>query len=753
MKKVSIMTWYKYMNYGSALQSVALYKKVADLNCHVDMISYTTSPDKYRQEKNFSPLKAIYRFLKQKISTQGYFSEERKTLFEKFLYSRISETTLCDNYSELYQLNDKYDAFICGSDQVWSLSNSFDDKYFLSFVDRSNLKIAYAPSFGLSDIQIPEMGDMIKTLLERFDHLSVRESVGVDIIKKLTGRDANLVLDPTLLLSTDEWDSYADVQDGLISGKYIICYFLGDGKEYIKNVKRISRDLKIPYYIIPALKKDSKDPNRVPFEVGPAEFVSLIKNAEYVCTDSFHGLSFSVNYKKPFTIYKRFKDGYKYNQNSRIESLLDLLGLNERLLEDAHLHPIDYLYADTKLREKRDFSIAYLKNALCDNSKQGNYNEFRLSQDMCTGCGACANICGKRAITVDKDENGFYHYTIDKSKCVDCGICNSVCPLKNAPQTNIRNAQGLYALKHKSIDVLKKSSSGGASHAIAEFMLRKGSNVCGVTYNPDKNAACHILIDDTNDLYKIQGSKYLQSECESAISALVSDGKPFVFFGTPCQVAGLDLLLKKKQLREKALLVEVVCHGVQSGYVWDKYISEVAAKNGFSERIECVFRNKEYPWHQKTLTITSGEKQCCAKESDDVFYAFFKYPIVYMPTCYECQFREKSSADIRIGDFWGSEFENDNSGVSLVVAVSDKGKCIVEELDTVDIRSYDVHKYFEIQTTANPQKNILYNTVLNELKVGSANLTEMRQKYCTYYDKKTQYYKCIQFLKKIVRRQ
>ncbi len=752
MKNVSIMTWYKYTNYGSALQSAALYKTVADLGCHVDMVSYTTSPDKYRQEKCFSPLSASYKFIKQKISNQGYFSKEREALFKEFLRSRISETSLCENYSDLYQLNDKYDAFICGSDQVWSLTNSFDDKYFLSFADQSKLKISYAPSFGLTDVRISEMGDMIKRLLERFDYLSVRESAGKEIIKKLIGKEAQLVLDPTLLLTPEEWDVYANVRDELISEKYIICYFLGDSKEYIKNVQKVSRDLKIPYYIIPTFKKDTKNPHRVPFEVGPTEFVSLIKNAEYICTDSFHGLAFSINYKKPFTIYKRFKAKDKYNQNSRIESLLDLLRLNERLSEDAYLHPTDYSYADVKLREQRNLSIEYLNNAISDHSKQGSYKRIRLSQEMCTGCGACANICGTHAITVDLNKNGFYHYEIDGSKCIDCGLCNSVCPVKTVPLKNIRDAQGLYAFKHNSKDVLKKSSSGGASHAIAEFMLYKGYNVCGVTYNPDKNTASHLVIDDAKDLHKIQGSKYLQSECEGAVEKLISEGKQFVFFGTPCQVAGLDSLLKKKQYRENALLVELVCHGVQSKLVWDKYLSEITKENGFSEKIECIFRNKEYPWHQKTMTLISGEKQYSAKESEDNFYAFFKYPVVYMPTCYECQFRKKSSADIRIGDFWGSEFADDDSGVSLVVAVTDRGKRIIGELDSADIRSYAVQKYFEIQTTDNPQKNIFYNTVLNELRDESTTLTEIRKKYCTYYDKKTRYYKCVHALKRIVKK-
>lgn len=752
MKNVALMTWYKYRNYGTALQSTALYKTIADLGYAVKMVSYSTKLNAYQQDTTFSYIGAIKKYIKDNYCNSSYTSNIREMLFNKFLETRITETHLCDTYSDLYRLNNDFDAFICGSDQVWSLSNCFDDKYFLSFVDPNRLKISYAPSFGLTDIQIPEMGEIVKGLINRFDYLSVRESAGVKIIKRLTGRDANLVLDPTLLLSSKEWDIYADVKENLISGKYIICYFLGDDKKYYKNVRLISRSTGMPYFIIPTHMKDMDSDNRVPFEVGPSEFVSLIKGAEYVCTDSYHGLALSITYGKPFTIYKRFHDGYKYNQNSRIESLLDLLDLNERLSEEAYLNTIDYGDVQRKLQECRTASLEYIKNALADESKPVNFKPTRFLQTLCTGCGACANACSQGAIEINRNADGFYHYEIDETGCINCGVCSSVCPIKNKPLAEINNAQGLYALKHRSSQVLKKSSSGGASHAIAEMTLKDGFHICGVTYDSNSNLARHIIVDSIDDLYKIQGSKYLQSSSEPVIRELIKQGHPFVFFGTPCQVAGLDLLLRKKHERENAVLIELVCHGVPSGLIWDKYLTEISQKNNFKGTVDCVFRNKEYSWRHKTITLSSGDKQYCAQESKDDFYAFFKYPIAFMPACYECQYRDKSSADIRIGDFWGKEYAKDRTGVSLVVVMSEAGKRIIDKLDNVDIKAYEPRMYFEIQTKTNPQKNIFYKTFLDDVRNDTFTISQLRDKYCTYYEKVQRYNKWVHLVKHIIRK-
>ena len=276
MKKIAVMTWYKYRNYGTVLQCAALSRTINNLGYESCVISYGTAVGKYQYPGDSSLNKLIKKSVLRRLN-KGYSSLERERLFDEFIKANIKETNFCNNYSELYQLNSKFDAFICGSDQIWSPTQSFDDKYFLSFVDDSKLKFSYAPSFGVSTIHNNLQKEVICGLLNRFDAISVRENQAVKIVEELIGRTPRVVLDPTLLLDQNEWNNIVGINRRNNGVKdYILCYFLGDYKKYINNVKAISEYYDVPYYIIPTTSKQSKSHNLMPFEVGPNEFVSLI---------------------------------------------------------------------------------------------------------------------------------------------------------------------------------------------------------------------------------------------------------------------------------------------------------------------------------------------------------------------------------------------------------------------------------------------------------------------------------------------
>lgn len=370
MKKVAIMTWYTYQNYGTVLQASSISFILKQLNYKPIMINYKPWG---RLKKHNNPIVLFINKAVAKVyylSKGNYNSKQKTMLFEEYKRKRIVETSRYNNFDELQSLNDIFDAIICGSDQIWSPLR-YDENYFLSFVNDPNKMIAYAPSFGQTEIADLEIRKKIKFQLNRFKYLSVREIQGAKLINRLVNKNVPVVLDPTLLLSKDEWDFYAEVaKTNKLSTEYIICYFLGNSKKYIPYVEKLSKIYNMPFYIIPVKRNIQKSNLAVPFDIGPSEFVSLIKNAKHVCTDSFHGVTFSLNYNVPFTVFKRFSDTEINNQNSRITSILHTFKLENCLAEPLNLsEPIeisryDFTNVNKILSELRDFSLRYLTRAL-----------------------------------------------------------------------------------------------------------------------------------------------------------------------------------------------------------------------------------------------------------------------------------------------------------------------------------------------------------------------------------------------------
>ena len=749
-KKIALMTWYSYINYGSALQASALYLKIKENGYGVDFIKYEPKGNNILEKNKKYFIKRSLLKLKEIINPK-YKSVERRQLFENFINDNCSYTSSCKCYPELHDLNLKYDAFICGSDQIWS-PLCYDSKYFLDFVDDCNRMIAYAPSLGPGEVVNPIIREYMKNNIARFKYLSVREQQGANFIKILTGQEAKVVLDPTLLLDSWEWDNYIKIEQikEIQNKEYAICYFLGNSNKYMGYVKKLSKIMKIPFYIIPVTLKQKRSKEAVPFEVGPREFVSLIRNAKYVYTDSFHGLAFSVNYNIPFSVFKRFKDNDSENQNNRIFNLLEILDLKNRLVDyrnknkgDIQRHAIcDFSIANVKLREKRKESIDYLKNALesalaIENQKPNE--PFKIT-DVCCGCGACASICHKGAISIIKNQEGFQQYKLDVNKCVRCGKCKTVCPMVNISALQIKEATTLYSIKSYDRDILKSSSSGGVAHEVASSLLDEGYAVCGCMYDMEINAAKHIWITSLqkNKLALLQGSKYIQSitvDCMKELSN-IRMGDKFVFFGTPCQAAAVDKLLKRTGHRDKAIIIDLICHGVPTYYLWENYIKELDKKYGIGNHPRIFFRSNERDWHRRLLRAEGNGHVYKGSEEKDNFYSFFRRNLCLMESCFDCPYRERSAADLRIGDYWGDRFRKDKQGVSMVIAMNYGGEKLIEMLKqkrTCELQKQELSEYWRVQYPYNGQKPIMRKQIICDIKNGIP-LYSLRKKYCKYYD-------------------
>jgi hypothetical protein len=272
---------------------------------------------------------------------------------------------LFESTEELKSSNNMYDTFVCGSDQIWA-PNLFHEWYYLSFVDGNGRKVAYAPSIGLP--AIPEhLQSRMAHLVSSIQFLSIREKQGAEVIKQITGIDVPVVLDPTLLLNYTEWSSIAVEPE--IRGDYILCYFLGENAEHRRRINEYARRTGFKTVVLPFVPNDHQwgDINIV--SAGPRQFLGLVKNARIICTDSFHGTLFSVNYNKTFYTFMRFKKGDRLNQNSRIESILEIFGLQQRLVSEnslsiEELPEIDYNPINQVLKTQRTRSLDYLASSL-----------------------------------------------------------------------------------------------------------------------------------------------------------------------------------------------------------------------------------------------------------------------------------------------------------------------------------------------------------------------------------------------------
>lgn len=755
MKKVGIMTWYQYLNYGTALQAAALFHTIEHLGYEPTLIQY---PPRKAVLPRFS---LNMRFLMQKLrcrlysaTYRRYDSEVREAMFASFLQKHMRETPPCRTYPELYELNSVFDAFVCGSDQIWS-PNCFDEKYFLSFVRNSRKMIAYAPSIGLLSVADNTVREKMKSLIARFQHLSVRESQGAALIASLCGKSAEVVLDPTLLLDRAQWDTLLDgpkTSSVSLDGGYIVCYFLGDYRRYHRTVRKISKVLHLPVFVIPVFQKQKSRPDAAPFEVGPAEFVNLIRNAAYVCTDSFHGTAFAIDFNIPFTVFKRFRDRDPKNQNSRIYSLLELTGLRHRLAEGKWMNVMkeilecDFTQANRVLRDEREKSLEYLQNALAsavgsESEEKNTRSEFRITQ-FCCGCGACAAVCPSGAVSVSINADGFEHYAINEKHCVHCGLCRQVCPYCHVSAVPLENAKKLYSFKSSHAEVLKESSSGGVAHEMAQLMNSSGCWVCGSVYLPGKDGAEHLLLspDDTAKLSSFQGSKYLQSRSADALAQIAAfrGEERLVFFGTPCQTAGVDNILRLRNRRGSALLVDLICHGVPSRLLWEKHLQSIENKYNIPNHPEVRFRSVEGGWREICLKISGSGHTYLKGEKEDDFYAFFCRSLCYMHTCYECPYREHSAADIRIGDYWGPRFTHDRNGVSMVIAVTERGENIVRQLAAEGrgiVAEEELKEYWSVQFPQNPPMPLFYDNLLADLKEDSLSLEKIRAKYAAPFER------------------
>ena len=387
MKKVGIITIVNVNNYGAELQAFATFRKLQLMGYNAEIINYLYYKDwRYidsKMSRSFNSMsikgKIIY-FAKYRVASFVLNKilplickdvKQRIANFNSFHQHNTRFSKLYKSMKDLYTDTPIYDVYMVGSDQVWNPNASSSiEPYFLTFAPHSALTVSHDSSFGVSKIENNSIANRIKLGLSSIKTISVRESSGVNLVKELTGRTAQLVCDPTLLLNKSEWTMFMKPVSNMPQ-RYVLIYQLSESDAIVKLATRIGKQEQIPVYRICKrafkVKKDKGVVNIL--NAGPSEFLSLITNASFIITNSFHGTAFSINFDVPFyTVVSA-----KKKNNNRMESLLDYVGLGKRIVKDdvdiTNLPIVGYDVNATQLKLKsfRLESEKFLEDALAYN--------------------------------------------------------------------------------------------------------------------------------------------------------------------------------------------------------------------------------------------------------------------------------------------------------------------------------------------------------------------------------------------------
>ncbi len=360
MKKVGIVTIFKAKSHGARLQAFAPSDPHSSLAWEPRLVNY--APPQPVSGRGGCLRRLYRRASRLRFGKRFRLHDER---FDRFTDRYLPLTEPFDREELDRNLSDRFDAFICGSDQIWRIADwGF---YFLDFVHPDGKKIAYAPSFGTTNAFTTAEREVIHARLETFRSLSVREEEGASFLREILHQDVPVVLDPTFLIETRRWREIALPPDPPVPKDYVLLFTVQNTVAGFEVAKQVARLLRLPIVAVDTARRllwRSGLVNR--FDAGPEELLGLIDHATFVVTTSFHGTAFAMNFHKPFLTVRQ---GAKINVNSRMETLLKTFRLEDRLLSPGQTIakrdlPLSFEESDAILTVKRRDSLDYLERAL-----------------------------------------------------------------------------------------------------------------------------------------------------------------------------------------------------------------------------------------------------------------------------------------------------------------------------------------------------------------------------------------------------
>ena len=339
-------------------------------------------------------------------------------------------------------------------------------------------------------------------------------------------------------------------------------------------------------------------------------------------------------------------------------------------------------------------------------------------KNNCTGCSACYSVCPNNSIAMQNDRDGFLHPKINQRTCLDCRMCEKICPvLSDVKNTSFEKIA--YACYTKDENIRLKSSSGGIFTELAQLVIKQGGVVFGAAFSGDFLSVEHIVVDNVDELEKLRGSKYVQSDIRNTYKkaeTYLKQKRLVLFTGTPCQIAGLNSFLKKSY--DNLITQDLICHGVPSPLVWKKYVEYQKEKSN-SDIKKISFRDKKHGWKEfGVLFDFKDNSEYLQTFSKDIYMHGFLKNYYLRKSCYNCKFKDgKGNSDITLADFWGIEDVfpemDDDKGTSLVIVNSEKGQSFFDKLS-----GSIVFKETSVEITK------MYNSAYNE----SAGLPKERKR-------------------------
>lgn len=308
-------------------------------------------------------------------------------------------------------------------------------------------------------------------------------------------------------------------------------------------------------------------------------------------------------------------------------------------------------------------------------------NNISLLKD-CYGCGVCVVACPLHIISLRENNDGFYSPVIENmDKCIECHRCLDVCAFNHKELAHQSSPQEIFCYGAWSLNPKEQatSTSGGLGFEIVRYLVTHGYQAIVVRYNIEKHRAEHYIASTVSELVESKKSKYIPSYTVEGFSGIKKNGK-YVIVGLPCQIDSIRRYINKLHISDNCLIIDLLCYGVPSHNSWTQYLRSIHSQTGRIHNVD--FRYKGYGWHKSSCTKVEGEKGVVIEKENNPFYSLFFTNLCLNKCCYySCKYKLlNSSADIRIGDFWGNAYKENEKGVNAVMTFTEKGFYILNEL-------------------------------------------------------------------------
>jgi coenzyme F420-reducing hydrogenase beta subunit len=693
--KIGIISVNNAHNFGTTMQALGIKNYLESQGHQVQIVNYRNKDI----EKSYRPgrilpgntKKSKYKYFKKwvKEAVNKPYLPLRRHRFEKFFNEYFNLTKPCATVKDLRNAKFDFDVVFAGSDQIWNstITKGLDPAFFGDFVGKNTIVASYGASIGNTSVperELPVFAEHFK----RMDYISVREEKAKEFFENVTDKPISVVCDPTFLPDRTFFKGLASTKSPYGNKKYIyvhVHHYSAKAVELVAAAKELSEKTGLP--IVHNIQS-AKFKNQLGRTVGagPIETLNAIAHAECILTQSFHLSVFSLIFEKNFITIKRDRN------NDRLDNLFAKLGLSNHFIEpntplpDLNDLAVNFKEVHEKMDAMRPNSVEFI-NTVLNGKKCDRIPDYFTSGDKftCYGCSACKDACPTQAITMERDTEGFYQPLINADLCINCGKCNRVCPYNTKAVNNEMESVGYMAYAKNTFDS-KQSASGGMFPILAKNIFSKGGYVIGVKYN-DSLIPVYDIATTLNEAKAFRGSKYVEARHNNIYKKTkkaLDTGKPVLFTGAPCKIAGLKNYLGREY--ENLITAEIICACSSSSRIFKRYLNAKTAEKD-SPVTKIAFRDKSKGWNNvaTTLNFENGKEES-TKRRWNIYYHCFVSAYLAKRSCFRCEFAgDNKIADITMGDFWGYDKINkklklDKTGVSVLKIATKKGMDLVNEV-------------------------------------------------------------------------